>query len=356
MDNLKFAFISHRNIQPDSEITLKMHEYLANQKLETWYDTGLRAGDYAGQLSRKLLDASAYILVASKDSLVSKEVTDEIGIMRRQCQISDKVLIPFIIDDYFFNMEASAAHYFLGSNRNQAIILSKFPSLDAAFERLADYLKDYLDCYVNNPDDFTCDDTRTILKKYEGTDSIVSVPYGVVEISDNAFMSNTTLEKVKIPKSVKAIGKRAFFGCSNLMSVEGMEGLEHCDITAFDNTGVYIGEENNFMLGGVVFGGKPSADGVLTLPQGARVVATRAFACSSASEIVFPNGIEHIGVRSFVDCCEIKELQFPQSLKTIATNAFRGCTSLESVVFEGKIPDNSKEAFDDNVNIRRVDK
>lgn len=351
MEEMKYVFISHRNVEPDQTITMKTYNYLSEHKLAAWYDNGLRVGDWADQISKKLHGASAYILIASKASLTSEEVIDEIGLMRQERQKNGKALIPFIIDDYFFNMKAGSADYFLGSNRNQAVILSKFPDEESAFARLADYLNDVLESFENNPDDFVFDETHKILKKYTGRDSFVTVPGFVREIAENAFSFNSELEKVKIPPSVKIIGKRAFFGCGSLTSVEGMAGVEGCDVTAFDRTGIYIGKDNGYLLNGVVFGGEPAQDGKLTVPQSARVIATRAFPCKNVSSIIFCEGLEHIGARAFVDCFGIKEIKFPASVKSVGLKAFDGCSNLESAVFEGEIPEDAENAFNNNVKI-----
>lgn len=351
MEEMKYVFISHKNVQPDQDITARIYNYLSEHKLAAWCDNGLRVGDWADQISKKLHGASAYILIASKASLASEEVIDEIGLMRQERQKNGKALIPFIIDDYFFNMEAGSADYFLGSNRNQAVILSKFPDLESAIACLADYLKDVLEIFENNPDDFIFDETHRTLKKYKGQDSFVAVPGFVREISDNAFSFNPDIGKVKIPPSVKVIGKRAFFGCGKLIAVDGMAGIEGCDITAFDKTGIYTGKENNYLLNGVVFGGEPASDGKLVIPQAARVIATRAFPCKNITSIVFPAGLEHIGARAFVDCFGIKEVVFPASIKTVGLKAFDGCGDLESAVFMGKIPEDAGNAFNSNVKI-----
>ncbi len=351
MEEIKYVFISHRNVQPDQDITTKIYNYLSEHKLAAWYDNGLRVGDWADQISKKLHGASAYILIASKDSLVSDEVIDEIGLMRQERQKNVKALIPFIIDDYFFNMEAGSADYFIGSNRNQAVILSKFPDEESAFACLADYLKDVLETFENNPDDFLFDETHKILKKYKGHDRIVAVPGFVREISENAFSFNADLEKVKIPSSVKSICKRAFFGCEKLVAVDGMTGIEGCDVTAFDKTGVQIDRDNNFLLNGVVFGGEPAPDGKIAVPYGARVIATRAFPCKNVKSIVFPDGLEHIGARAFVDCFGVEEVVFPASIKTVGLKAFDGCSALKSAVFEGKTPEGAENAFNNNVKI-----
>ncbi len=351
MEGLKYVFISHKNVQPDQGITERLSEYLSNQKLAWWYDFGMRAGNWDEQISKKLRGATAYVIIASKASLNndSVQVLKEVSMMDQEVQSNKKIIIPFVIDDYYFKMEPGGADYHLGGNRYQAVVLSKFPDEESAFHKLADYLKDVLEVFENNPKDFVIE--NNVLKKYLGKDCVVAVPRSIEEIADGAFCFNEYVEKVKIPESVKIICKRAFFACKNLASVGGMSGVEICDPTAFDQTPINVPEEDKFMLNGVVFRCPLSEDKKLVIPQGAKVIASRAFSCTDAEEIIFPEGLEHIGIRAFVDCCDIKEVNFPKSLKSIGLKAFDGCYALEKAVFAGDIPAGAFEAFNKKVQL-----
>lgn len=351
MEEAKYVFISHRNTQHDLGITKRLYEYLSSQKLEAWYDQGyaghgLRGGDYAAQISKKLHGASAYILIASKDSLRSDEVRDEIGNMRREQQKNGKMLIPLVLDDYYFNMDAGTTEdYFLGSNRNQAVVLDKFDSEEAAFFKITDYLKDVLQSFENNPRDFVFDDTHVVLKKYIGRDSIVTVPGFIREIAEDAFSFNETVKKVKIPPSVQIIGKCAFNGCLNLELVEGMEGVCKCGSSAFENTGLVFCENNNFSLNGVVIGGKVDGD-ELNLRQGVKVIADKAFYRSNFKTLVFSDGIEVLGRSAFACCMKLTKVVIPKTVRIIEKNAFQDCLKLEEVIFEGVLPEDYEKAFD----------
>jgi hypothetical protein len=55
-----------------------------------------------------------------------------------------------------------------------------------------------------------------VLKKYTGSDSVVTVPDGVTDIDRDAFKNCTSLKEITIPNSVQSIGDWAFEGCTNL--------------------------------------------------------------------------------------------------------------------------------------------
>lgn len=346
MEDTKFVFISHSNKEPDRSLLLRLDKYLLSQKLYAWYDVkGLRARSWMEQLGDKIKDATAYILLASENSLNSEEVKSELEKIRDEHVYRKKMYIPFVLDDSYFRLREidSKLYYMFGGNTEQAVILSQYPSEEAAFARLADYLKDVLDEFTNNPNDFLTDG-KGKLKKYTGNDSIVRIPASITEIGEFAFLGKK-LQRVIIPDSVIKIERYAFGDCNNLECVEGMGGVQLCDSTAFNGTDILCDESNGYTIGGIVFKGKPDG-GELVIPQGVRAVACGAFSCSEAERIIFPEGLEHIGALAFEDCLNLTEVTFPASLKSIGRKAFAGCMDLKTAVFNGKAPADAESAFD----------
>ena len=60
---------------------------------------------------------------------------------------------------------------------------------------------------------------KGVLVKYNGTQSDVIVPDGVVEIGEFAFIGKRSLQSVVLPDSVKTICQSAFSMCRNLKTV-----------------------------------------------------------------------------------------------------------------------------------------
>ena len=59
-----------------------------------------------------------------------------------------------------------------------------------------------------------------VLTKYNGKDSVVTIPAGVTEIGAEAFAGKKKITEITVPGAVTKIGYNAFKGCSTLVKVE----------------------------------------------------------------------------------------------------------------------------------------
>lgn len=118
------------------------------------------------------------------------------------------------------------------------------------------------------------DGTARILK-YLGNGAAIEVPerldgHKVTGLNFAAFAGNTTIRSVKLPKTIRYIGKAAFWECNNLYSITIPEGVTHIDKEVFsmckELSWVYLPESLEY-LGGKAFLGNR---GVITVvvPEG----------------------------------------------------------------------------------------
>lgn len=352
---MKSILISHSNEtgQIDREISLKLYDYLSERKIDCWIDAKLKAGLWPGQIGKVIAETPIVVLVASRYSLSSDEVMGEVA---NYVNKEDRLVIPFVLDKAFYlNLRNVArgtssdalgqAVYHFGGNRHQAVFTENYATLDEAFDRLIQLLPPNVSRLDNNPADFDyADGGDRVLTGYNGKDACVTVPSYVEEIAREAFINNEFLRKVIIPPSVKKIGLRAFFGCVSLSEVEGMQGAEEVDKSAFDDCLIAPCKANGYRCLDVVFGGEK--EDVLTVPRGARVIASKAFRYCGAQEVVLPQGLQSIGASAFEEGLFIKEIRIPASVTHLGANAFRGCGRLSRVIFEGDVPADAERAFD----------
>ncbi len=79
-----------------------------------------------------------------------------------------------------------------------------------------------------------------VINSYEGTETEVEIPAeingkNVTSIAQNCFSGNVSLEKVRIPGTVRGIGLGSFKGCIHLKEVVMEEGVEMIASYAFQN-------------------------------------------------------------------------------------------------------------------------
>ena len=94
------------------------------------------------------------------------------------------------------------------------------------------------------------------------------IPDAVTEISDCAFMYDSSLKKVHLPSSLKIIKEMAFCDCSSLEEI--------------------------------------------TLPNGMEIIEKSAFSgCENLKKIHFPSTLKHIGKNAFADCRNLMRPDIP---------------------------------------------
>ncbi len=174
-----------------------------------------------------------------------------------------------------------------------------------------------------------------ILKSYNGNATHVVVPDGVIEIHENAFENNTTIQEVTLPDTVIIIGEQAFANCSALSKINlpesvieigeacfwGCKSLKH--ITLPSN----LQELKTSALGG---NGLVSC----TIPEGITHLMTTFYKCLYLKEVTLPKNLKYIGESSFQYCAQLTKIVIPDSVEYIGNDAFADCSNLEVLLCE----------------------
>ena len=181
------------------------------------------------------------------------------------------------------------------------------------------------------------------------------IPPDIHTICDGAFACCGDLKLVIIPKSVKVIGAKAFWGCPHLTDVMFIGRVEHIGDGAFGNCRSL---KKLTLPGSVRYVGPHVADGTplsapiynsratallkypacfeavrFEIPKTVRQIAKNCFwGCSALKEIILPEGLEVIPSGAFFGC-GIRSVTIPASVELIEPQAFMACRSLESVTF-----------------------
>ena len=182
------------------------------------------------------------------------------------------------------------------------------------------------------------DGSDIILDKYIGAGGAVTIPAGVKEISNSAFVGCDKITSVTIPDGVTRIRVNAFSGCTGLTSVTIPESVTQIDQNAFYNcsslesvripSGVTRIEDNTFY-------GCASLESV-SIPSGVTVIGISAFeGCASLTDVTLPSGITEIYNTTFKGCASLTDIDIPSGVTRIGESAFEGCAGLTYVT----IPD-----------------
>lgn len=203
-------------------------------------------------------------------------------------------------------------------------------------------------------------DQYGVLLRYNGKDSEVNIPEGVVEIGSSAFrMSKVT--KVKIPKGVRKIGSSAFEK-SSLTEILIPEGVTSIEEYAFQDCKqlvkvqipksvtqigrqVFTGSlwleqnpEDMVIVNDILVEYKNTDATVVTLPKGLKVINIGALGgLPKMISVSISNTVTTIEEDAFAGSTALKNVIIPDSVTKIGASAFQGCRGLISATLSRNV-------------------
>jgi len=133
-------------------------------------------------------------------------------------------------------------------------------------------------------------ETELIKVKHRLTYNIesVTIPSGVKDIGDNAFIRLINLDSISLPDSVETIGSSAFYMCGDIRSA--------------------------------------------TFGKNLTSIGSYAFGYASFDKLELPSGLKSVGAGAFSGCIRLVSLVLPRGVESIGTSIVDSeCTALESV-------------------------
>ncbi len=208
---------------------------------------------------------------------------------------------------------------------------------------------------------FLFDETGTVLEFYDGTESHLVIPQGVVRIASSACHDCDSLESITFPDSLEVIDDYAFSGCQNLTAY--VPAHVEVDDDAFEDCRMFVHggmlvecnrqEAEIILPTGITMLGveHPRYQAVfqelgtlerIVLPEGLLEINADVFReCTNLREVHLPSTLRSISVNAFQGCTALRHIEFPDSLRIIEDGAFCGCTALEEVI----LPDSVSEVY-----------
>ena len=207
--------------------------------------------------------------------------------------------------------------------------------------------------YLNNSGEFpTLGDG--ILLKYNGSSSEVTIPKSVRQISSRSFYGNKNIASVDIPQSVFSIGKQAFAECSALSNIKLSNGLVMIDEEAFANCKNLTSVSTPETLSNIAKGAFINCSSLenISLKGNSLYVSYGAFAyCNKLNYILFSTGVEKLDDMSFSNCSSLKSIGISAKTTDISKTAFNSCPKFTVYSSEKSA---AKSVLSDNVFINTV--
>lgn len=167
---------------------------------------------------------------------------------------------------------------------------------------------------------------------------------GIKGIGAFAF-ANSSLRSIKIPRSVRTIGSRAFSQCRFCNTIE-----------VHPKNPVYNSKNNCNAIIETATGKLVQGCSLTCLADGVTDIGDYAFwGIPMPSYLVIPEGVEVIGERAFSRFNGIAYVQMPTSLKLIKQHAFAGCDGLYYVDLSRCSPRIEEFAFSGCSSLRAID-
>ena len=147
---------------------------------------------------------------------------------------------------------------------------------------------------------------------------------------NSASVAKSTAGAVTIPSnvngySVKSLGNKAFFECSNITTL------------IIPNSITWIGQ--------YVFSGCTSLKEI-EFPPSLKTIDRYGCYNSGVEKIVLPDGMTSIGNSAFRSCSNLQSVKIGKGTVTFGKNVFRDCSALSAITFDGTICRfNGEDAF-----------
>ncbi len=181
-------------------------------------------------------------------------------------------------------------------------------------------------------------DGTLCLTSYKGKKVDVAVPEkigrNVVTALEGTFNARThaanqaarkAITSVRLPETIRRIGRESFAGCSSLTNMMIPEGVTS------------IGEKAFWLCGSLTS---------VTIPEGVTSIGEKAFwLCSSLTSVTIPDSVTSIGRKAFYDCSSLTSARIPEGVTSIEERVFYGCSSLAGVTIPEGVTDIGNCAF-----------
>jgi len=191
--------------------------------------------------------------------------------------------------------------------------------------------------------------TMTTYGVFINCDNLISInlPKSLKSIGKYAFYDCDGLISLTFPDGLKYIRERAFTRCDNLLTVNFSKELESIDKAAFRDCKALTAITFHDALRLIEYEAFFNCESLenLVLPKGLKDIREHAFSGSGIKSLVMNEPVTYINSHIFSGCTKLESVKLPEGLSVIGHYWFIECSSLASIQLPGSITEISQYAF-----------
>jgi len=157
----------------------------------------------------------------------------------------------------------------------------------------------------------------------------IKLPETLKNIGKYTFYNCECLTSINIPNSITQIGYRAFIGCSSLKNVYINDIGAWCNIEFLDFYANPLNYADNLYIGGELVE-------EVVIPEGVKQISRYAFLGGDFKKVTIPYTVESIGDHAFYGC-DLTIINIPNSVTSVGESAFSCCEDLQKVIFNANV-------------------
>ena len=173
----------------------------------------------------------------------------------------------------------------------------------------------------------------------------INLAYDVTTFGQGAFAYCTNLTRISLSRYVVSIPARAFYSCTNLISING---------TSADDIAINL-PVSVTSIGTEAFRDCSSLTGRVIFSKNLTTINRQSFqGCSNITSVTGGTNLTSIGMGAFISCTSLTNFEFSENLKLIPEQTFMNCSSLEKVDLPYSVVQLGSRTYNGCYNLQKV--